>query len=345
MSSIESDPTAELENLLSEELLGKPKASVAVPEDAPEVVRDAPPRRDSEPPATPPELPKEPAPEPEEGEPEEDGEGESEEVADTVEPYIDWATRKYGDDPNKWAKAARDMETHISRLTEEKHASDELAASWYEYAQQAEQSANASTAMPLSAQEEAWVENSLANPLEYARQAAFNGKVQLFNGVMERVAMENPSLAAQIGTQVQVELQEYVRASEQAPPPASLEQNLSGSFTRLGIDLRREGPRMSEKLGELGEYHPYVRAILDGNQGERDLAVQAVHDLTRATTFNSRTVERSKAVAREEELRHQAGVVQTGGVQPPVPPRKISPLEEGMMEEWKRAGAWPSDEG
>jgi hypothetical protein len=312
MSSIESDPTAELENLLSEELLGKPKASVAVPEDAPEVVRDAPPRRDSEPPATPPELPKEPAPEPEEGEPEEDGEGESEEVADTVEPYIDWATRKYGDDPNKWAKAARDMETHISRL---------------------------------SAQEEAWVENSLANPLEYARQAAFNGKVQLFNGVMERVAMENPSLAAQIGTQVQVELQEYVRASEQAPPPASLEQNLSGSFTRLGIDLRREGPRMSEKLGELGEYHPYVRAILDGNQGERDLAVQAVHDLTRATTFNSRTVERSKAVAREEELRHQAGVVQTGGVQPPVPPRKISPLEEGMMEEWKRAGAWPSDEG
>ena len=219
------------------------------------------------------------------------------------------------------------METHISRLTDEKHASDELAAQWYEYAQQQQQQQNMTGALPLSAQEEQWIENSLANPIEFARQAAFNGKVQLYNGVMERVAMENPSLAAQIGAQVQIELQQYVQQAEQQAQPQQqpLEQTLAHSLNRLGIDFEREGPKMSQKIGELGQYHPYVNAILNGNDSERDLALQAVHDLTRATTFSSRQVERQKAVQQEEELRREASVVQTGGMQPP-PQRAESPF-------------------
>jgi hypothetical protein len=332
--------TEELESLLAEELYGPRASTVEAPEEAPEVVRDEPPQRDTPPDVTPPELPPEPATEPDQ----EDSETDSPE--DEQDPYIAWATKKYGDDPTKWAKAARDMESHISRLTDEKHASDELAEQWYEQAQQVQQQPG--LGMPLSAQEEQWVEASLGNPIEYARQAAFAGKVQLFNGVMERVAMENPSLAAQVGAQVQIELQQAVEAEQrqqqQQSQPQPLEATLAHSFNRLGIDLQRDGPKMSQKLGELGEYHPYVRAILNGNDSERDLAVQAVHDLTRASTFNSRTVERNKAIEQEQELRRDAMVVQTGGVQPPPAPRQTSPLEQGMEAEWRRSGAWPYEQ-
>jgi hypothetical protein len=331
MSSNEFDPTGDLESFLSDEL-GSPQATTTAPEEAPEVVRDAPPPPPPEPEPEP-LAPAAPPGEQEEGEeppPEEEG-----------DPNVSWATKKYGDDATKWAKAAYEMERHISQLTQEKHASDELAAQWYEYAQQAEASSNAGTAMPLSAQEEMWVENAVANPLEAARQAAFNGRVPLFNGIIERVAQENPGLAAQIGAQVQVELQNYVALERQQVAPPSLEQSLQASFNRTGIDLQRDGQRMSEKISELGEYHPYVRAILNGSEQERDLAVQAVHDLTRATTFSSRQVERSKAVQREEELRREAMVVQTGGMQPPPAPRKETPFERSMEEEWRRSGAWP----
>lgn len=333
MSSNEIDPTAELENLLTQEL-GRPQATVVEREDTPEVVRDAPPERRE------PEQPEQPTEPEEPAEPEEPGEEEP--VEDEEDPYVAWAMKKYGEDPMKWAKAARDMESHITRLTNEKHEADQLATQWAEYAQQQEQQQTSS--LPLSQQEEEWVDSSLANPMEYARQAAFNGKVQLFNGVMERVAQENPGLAAQIGAQVQMELQQYVQQQQVQAQPQPLEATIAYSLNRLGIDFQRDGPKMSEKIGELGNYHPYVRAILDGNEAERDLGLQAVYDLTRATTFNSRQVERSKAVQKEEELRHQAGVVQTGGMQPPPPPRRESPLEQAMTEEWKRSGAWPYPE-
>jgi hypothetical protein len=330
MSEKEIETTDELEAFLNEELR-KPQATVVAPEDRPEVVRDEPPPKPE------PEVPEEPQP----VEPDEDGQ-EPEEQEGVDDSYSAWAKRKYGDDPEKWAKAARDMESHISRLTNEKHASDEIASQWYEYAQQQEQTQQ--TGMPLSASEEAWIEQSLANPLEYARAAAFNGKLPLYSGVVERVAMENPALAAQIGAQVQVELQNYVAQQQQQQQAPSLEYSLASTFDRLGLSIPQEGPRMLDKVKELGEYHPYVQAILKGSESERDLAVQAVHDLTRASTFNSRQVERNKAVQREEELRRGAMVVQTGGMAPPPPARVQSPLEQGMQEEWKRSGAWPYPE-
>ena len=113
-----------------------------------------------------------------------------------------WARKKYGEHPEKWARAAYDMEQHISRLTREKRESDELATTWYEYAQQIEatQQQQLGASMPLSSQEEEWIERSLLNPLEATRQAAYGGRVQLYNGVIERVASENPGLAASIGT-------------------------------------------------------------------------------------------------------------------------------------------------
>jgi len=330
------DGTAELEAMLNREF--RNATTEAPPEDAPEVVRDEPPQRDDTP---------EPPPERDtpEGQPEgeiaatPDGEPDEEVIdADTA-----WATKRYGDDPNQWAKAARMQEQHISRLTNEKHASDELANDWFQYAQQQEQQARQfSGQMPLSAQEEQWVESAMANPMEAARQAAFNGRVQLYQGVIARVAEENPQFAAQIGTQVQMELQAWAnQQAAQAPPPPSLEQSLGQSFQRLGIDLGQVGPRMLEKVRELGEYHPYVQAILSGNDGERDLAVQAVHDLTRASTFSSRQVQRQENIDKEQELRREAMVVQTGGMAPPAPPPPPSQFQQAMEEEWKRSGAWP----
>jgi len=334
MSSQEGDGTRELEKFLAEEL-GKPTATVTAPEEAPEVVRDEPPQRQA-PPVPEPVEPQEPQePQPDEGEPEE-----PEEEGD---PDLAWAQKRYGEDPAQWAKAARAQERQLSTLTNEKHASDELAQQWYEYAQQ--QDSQSQGVLPLSSAEEAWIEQSLQNPLEYARQAAFNGKVQLFNGIIERVAQESPGLAAQIGTQVQMDLQNYVNQhTQQQQVEQSLEMQLANSFDRLGLDLRREGPRMLEKVRELGEFHPYVRAIIGGNDGERDLGVQAVHDLTRASTFNSRQVEHNKAVAKEEELRRGAMVVQTGSMQPPAPPRQATPFEKSMEAEWRRAGQWPYPE-
>lgn len=342
MSNTESDPTAELEDFLAAEFEGRSATTVeepppTPPEDQPETVRDAPPEPIPPPSVVPPVAPPET---PEEDEQEGD-EGEVEEEAE--DPNLAWAKRKYGDNPDKWAKAARDMESYIQRLNADKLASDQLAAQWYQYAQEQEQLAQQPPmGMPLSAQEEMFVENSLTDPLGFARQAAFNGRVNLYQGVIGRVAEENPGLAAQIGTQVQMELQQYAQqqAEVQTPPQAQpLQQSLSESFQRLGLDVQRDGPRMSQKLGELGEYHPYVQAILYGDNGQRDLAVQAVYDTSRPV--NTRQVQRQQNVKREEELRREAMVVQTGGVAPPPPPSNRTAFDKAMEDEWRRAGAWP----
>jgi hypothetical protein len=311
---------------------GEPAPEMLPPEDAPVVVTDEPPK----PPAEPfPETPVQPAVEPPPGEEEElEPELEGEDEA-TV-----WAKKKYGDDTAKWAKAARDQELYISRLANEKREAEELAGQWYEHAQQVEaQQQTLAGGMPLSASEEGWVEQSLVNPLEYARQAAFSGKTQLYNGVIQRVAEENPMLAAQIGTTVQTELAQYAayeQQQQQVNGQPDLAQALGGSFSRLGIDLQTQGAPMAEKIAELGEYNPYVQAILHGDEGQRDLAVQAVYDLTRATSHTARRV--GQNVQRENELRRDAMVVQSGGVQAPPAPPKPPAFLAGMEEEWRRRG-------
>jgi hypothetical protein len=276
-------------------------------------------------------------------EPEEGDEGE-----DTEEdPNVAWATKKYGNEPTKWAKAAFDMERHITTLTAEKREAEELAAQWYQYAQQAEREASQTQqmGMPLSAQEEQWVEQSLVNPLEYARAAALNGNVALYNGVLARVAEENHLLASQIGTQVQVELQQAAAAEQQngaMQPEMQLPVALAQSFQRLGLDIQTHGPKMSEKIGELGEYHPYVQAILGGDERQRDLAVQAVFDLVRAGTLVSRRVRdenRESQIRREGELRREAAGVVTGSPHTSAPAAQ-DPFLQAMEDEWKARRQW-----
>jgi len=344
-----SDGMEEMEDFLAEALTGNARspreAAMAVEEqerppgeDAPIVVPDAPP----EPSPVPSELP---APT-EEPETEEEEEGRDEPPEDEG---VVWAKRKYGDDVSleKIARAAYDQERHISQLSREKREADELAASWYEYAQQVEAQAQqqTQTGMPLSAQEENWVEQSLMDPLGYARTAALNGKTQLYQGVINRVAEENPGLAASIGTQVQMELQSYAQQQQAQPEQAqTLEGALAHSFNRLGLNLEKDGPRISQKIGELGEYNPYVRAIMEGDDGQRDLALRAVHDLVRATNFTPRQVQQQANIAQENEMRRDAASVQTGGLAPPAQAAPASPLLQGMEEEWKRRGQWADDE-
>jgi hypothetical protein len=262
-------------------------------------------------------------------------------------PHMAWAKKKYGDDPTKWAKAAFDQEQHISRMGNQLKEAEALAVQWYEYAQQAEQQAQQapSVGMPMSAAEEQWVEQATTNPMEYARAAAFNGNVQLFNAILARVAEENPGFAANIGAQVQTELRQAAdqEMAQQAngQQPVTLQQALGGSFQRLGIDLEQAGPSMSEKIAELGEYHPYVQAILGMDDGQRDLAVQAVYDLTRAGTLTKRVVrdeQRAAQIQREGELRREAAGVVQGS--PHIPPVKEDPFMAAMEQEWKDRRQW-----
>src|SRR5262245_50452974 len=303
------------------------------PEDAPVVVPDEPPGRSE------PQPPEEPHPE------EAPGEDEEPPAAEEVEDeHVAWATKKYGEDPNKWAKASFDMEQHISRLSREKQEAEQLASQWYEYAQQAEQQANQNYAssMPLSAAEEEWIERSVVNPLEAARQARFAGNANLYTGVLRRVAEENPMYASQIGMQVETEIQAYSadQAAQANGPQPTLVDTLGQSFSRLGIDMNAFGPRMADKLGELGEYHPYTQAILHGDQGQSDLAVQAVYDLVRVSPAAAKQADREAAIRREGELRREAASIQTGGSLQPVQPKPESKFLAAMTEEWKERGQW-----
>lgn len=279
-----------------------------------------------------------------------------EEDVDEEEDDVVWAVKRFGsEDLAAIARGAREQDRHISRLTNEKkgmehHLSqraqeaEQLAVHWYEAAQQAEQQAAASSqmGMPLSSAEEQWVENvALTNPVEAARQAALNGNVSLYNAVLGRVAEENPGFAANIGAQVQLEMQQYAMQEEQQYTPQPLEEGLSESIQRLGIDLEKDGEAMRAKVGELGEYHPYVQAILNGEPEQRDLALRAVSDLVKTGTLTRRRVRdesREATIRREGELRREAAGVVTGA--PHTPPPTEDPLLAAMTDEWKARRQW-----
>jgi hypothetical protein len=307
----------------------------------PVVVEDVPYDRDTEPDVLDAELPPEPVTEPEVEDIDEDTE---------TDENVVWATKKYGDDPAKWAQAARHQEQHISRLASEKKEAEELASQWYEYAQAAEADAaqQQQVGMPLSAGEEQWVEQAMANPMQYAMQAAGSNNFPLYQAVIARVAEENPMLAANIGAQVQraMEAQAYAEQNggQQLPQP-TLAESLGGSIQRLGIDLDTYGEPMSAKIGELGEYHPYVQTILEGEPGARDIALMAVYDLVRSTAMSTRKVrseERENQIKHEAELRRQAAGVVTGGPRASEVPQK-SGFMSAMEQEWRARGQW-SDE-
>jgi hypothetical protein len=284
-------------------------------------------------------------------EPELELEGEAEDLDTEDDENVVWAKKKYGDEPHQWAKAARNQERHISQLANELREAQEVAVQQHGYIQQLEQQAqsasfNGGMGMPLSSQEEAWVEQAMSNPYGYAQQAAFQGNGQLFNAVLTRVAEENPMLAGQISAQVQQDLQQAAYQQQGPPqeevhPQAQLPIALAQSFVRLGIDLAESGPPMAEKIGELGEYHPYVQAILTGDERQRDLAVQAVYDLMRSSKLTKRVVrdeQSAERIRREGELRREAAGVVQGSPHTPSPQQ--DPFMQAMEDEWKQRGQW-----
>lgn len=273
---------------------------------------------------------------------------ETEEVAEEdaeTDQHVVWAKKKYGEDPAQWAKAAYDQERHISRLAGEKKEAEELAGQWYEYSQQIEAQAAQQNqmGMPLSTQEEQWIENSLSNPFGYAMQAAQQSNFPLYQGVIARIAEENPLLAAQIGAQVQRNMEEA--AVEENGTLPSLQETLAYSIQRLGIDLAVYGEPMSQKIGELGEHHPYVQTILEGEQDARDIALMAVYDLVRSTAMSTRKVrseERENQIKHEAELRRQAAGVVTGGPRGSEAPKQPAFLD-AMQREWEARGQWSEE--
>jgi len=218
-----------------------------------------------------------------------------------------------------------------------------------DYAQYAEQQAveRQQAGMPLSAQEEMWIEQAVSNPLEAAYAALQHGNQQLYNGLIERIAAENPALAVNVGTQAQMafqqsQAQQRVQADAQAARAADFPTALGESVGRVGIDLERYGPQMSEKIGELGEYHPYVQTIMHTpDPGQRDLAMMAVYDLVRTGTTSvtrAKETEREAQIRKEAEMRREAASVITGSPHASTP--KQSPFLQAMEDEWRRAGQW-----
>lgn len=314
------------------------------PEAKPEVVVD---EREQPVESAPPTPPPPPAPEAETPTEEEEAETEEEDNE-----HIVWATKKYGKDTEAWAKAMFNQEHHISRLNEEKKNAEDVARQAIEYAQQTEAQAQSQVqmSMPLSASEEQWVEQNMGNPGPAAYQAARAGTVNLYNAVLEQVALDNPGMAGQIASQVQMALQQeaqQIQAQQQASQPQAADFNteLGQSFQRVGVDVNKYGPAMGQKIDELGEYHKYTLAILGGDQLQRDLAVQAVYDLVRQGETTTRRVvdtEREEQIRREGELRREAASVVTGS--PHHAPPQESPMIQAMKEEWIRRGQWTEDE-
>jgi hypothetical protein len=337
MSEPESVSERELAQQLEQELFSP--SSEAATEEAPEAPETDAPIEVTDTPEQPeePEVP--PAPEqPQEPKEEEAEEEEAEAVGDE---NVVWAKGRFGEDTDRWAKILRDQDRHISQLANEKREAEQLAADWYEEAQQVGRQA---PSMPMSASEEEWVENAMADPYGNARAAVLNGNMQLYHAVIGRVAEENPLLSSQIGTAIQQELQQLAAQEQQQYQPRPLQQTLGESFQRLGLSLDEAGPQMMEKVGELGEYHPYVQAILNGDDGQRDLAIQAVFDLAREGRVTKRRVRdeaREATIRREAELRREAAGVVSGA--PHTPPQQEDPLLAAMTEEWKARRQWSED--
>jgi hypothetical protein len=341
------DGERELEDFLTDVFEGREDEP---PEEPAEKPVEQPTEPEPEPEEVPAEPPVEAPPSPPAEEPEEETppEPEEEEV-----PALAWAKKKYGDDAQKWAAAAYQMEQHISKLAAEKQKAEEFGRQMAEYAQFAENQMvdRQQAEMPISAQEEAWIEQGLADPVNYAYTALSQGHPQLYNGLIARIAEENPALAANVGTQAQMAMQQAVAAQQiQADQAQARESDfptrLGESVQRVGVDLQAYGNQMSEKIAELGEYHPYVQTIMHSpDPGQRDLALMAVYDLVRTgktATRRARETDHEAQIRREGELRREAASVVTGS--PHVEQQKESPFMEGMLAEWRRAGQWTDNE-
>jgi len=288
--------------------------------------------------------------------PEEEEPVEEEEAQPVEEPgSVAWAKKRYGEDPEKWAQVAYQQEQHISRIANEKQQAEAFAKQMADYAQyiEAQSVTQQQSGMPMSAQEEAWVEQSFQNPVQYAYQALASGNIPLYNGVIARLAEEDAGMAASVGAQAQMavreaQVQQQVYADAEQARQGDLPTLFAESVQRTGIDFEKWGPAMSEKVGELGEYNPYVQAILNSpDPAQRDLAMHAIHDLVRtgqATARRAQETEHEARIRREGELRREAASVVTGSPHNP-PAQPQHPFLQAMENEWRRAGQWRDDEG
>lgn len=358
MSELEQESVSERElaEYLAENVFGQqprsPGEAAAAADDVPD------PEPDPEPPPgeitvtdtrEQPEQPEEPetapAPEPdltgaEEAaqEPEGDAELEDENVV--------WAKKRFGDDTEKWAKILRDQDRMVSSLGAEKKQAEAYAQQAIEYAQAVEAQAQQSAQqMPFSQQEEDWVERSLTDPLGYARAAAYNGNVPLFQAVLGRIAQEDAAYAAQVGSQVQIEMAQLVQEQEQqqnGQQQQPLDQALMESFQRLHLDPEEAIAAITEQVQLRTEDDPYRIALLAGDPWTRDMAVRAMVELAGSgNVVRRRDDQRAQRIKREGELRREAAGVVTGS--PHTPPPKQNPFLESMTDEWRARGQW-SDE-
>src|SRR5262245_23199705 len=291
------------EDLQSELFSGAPRSVSEAVEaaDEPITVEDAPPdtRWDTEEAPKPPPVAAEPEVEPDV----EDTEEDTEEDENVV-----WAQKRFEETlPPRIAKILRDQDQMISRQGSQTKEAQDLAVHYYEESQalQEQMQQQHQMGMPLSSQEEEWIERAaMTNPLQAARDAAYQNNVPLFNALINRVAEDNAGFAGNIAAQVQMEMAQYAQQQQyaQQAQPEDFQQSLGQTFQRLGIDLAKYGEPMQDKVQELGKHHAFVQAILEGDDQMRELGVQAVYDLVREGRVTKRRI---RDESREEQLKRE----------------------------------------
>ena len=209
-------------------------------------------------------------------------------------------------------------------LTQEKREAEELAAQWYEYAAAGRGAGAAAdhAAMPLSAQEEQWVEQSLSEPAGVrAHRRLQREDAALQRGHQPGRGGEPGPGRARSGTQVQMELQRYAQAAagEPQPQPVRWSGPRAAASTGSASTCSGRAPDVARRSASWASTTPTC------TRSWRATTASATWRCRRSTTwsahhFTPRQAQRRRNRPGERDAPRGA-VVQTGGLTPPAPPR------------------------
>lgn len=299
-----------------------------------------------------PDEPESPEEEPEQEE-QEEGEGEQqeepaedepgEEEEETVEePFVGFDTddveiraflAKYGGDPEKALRGAAELARLMGRRDDEKN---ELLARNAELERRMfEAQALSGMALPLSEEQQAWVEGAAMspNPSMYVRQAVEEGAFDMARAVCREWARENPFEATRAGQFVDV-VEAQATQQQEAPLTASTDQILEALANQMP-DLRSWIPQITSVVGNLGQNHPLVAEARSNDPDTAFRGIIGLYEIARASTASvqrQRDEITKEARAAADGARAKAAVSSAStSPKPPETPRQV-PIMPGLTE-------------
>ena len=196
-------------------------------------------------------------------------------------PNVVWAKKKYGEDPPKWAKAARDQEQlHLAQLLARRRKPRSCGPVVRVRAAD-RGSSRALTRRGCRSPPRRRAGSSRRWPTRWSTRGRLRcrANVQLYSAVIDRgPRRENPMLAAQIGAQVQMEMQAVAQHERAVRARSSRHRQ---AVDRRDLRRARDRPpglraAMSRRSGSSASTTPMSQAIMSGDPGSRDLALMAV---------------------------------------------------------------------